>query len=65
VAKTNHRPLGDQECHEFIAAVLQDIFRGVPPAAGMMYSSLSGWRSMKFFARQKTSHFPSGESFGK
>ena len=39
--------------------------RGWPPSAGMMYSWLSGWSSMKFSAWQNTIHLPSGENFGK
>ena len=63
--KTSHLPLGDQLCHEFMRAVLHCKRRASPPAAGMMKSWLSGWRSMKLLALQNTIHWPSGEYLAK
>src|ERR1039458_5948145 len=39
---TSQRPLGDQECQEFMGAAFERKRRAVPPCAGMMKSSLSG-----------------------
>ena len=44
--KTSQRLFDDQLCHEFIREVLARKRRAVPPAAGMIQSSLSGCSSM-------------------
>jgi hypothetical protein len=44
--KTSQRPLDDQLCQEFMRGVFARRRRASPPAAGMMYSSLSGISSM-------------------
>jgi hypothetical protein len=61
----SHLLFDDQLCQEFIREVLQRMRRGSPPSAGMMWSVLSGCRSMKLFALQNTIHLPSGENRGK
>ena len=63
--KTSHLLFGDHECQEFIFSVLHFINRGAPPPAGIMNSLLSGCRSMKLSAWQKTTHLPSGEYLAK
>src|ERR1019366_4109323 len=40
--KTSQRPFGEKLCQEFMRRVLQFMRRAAPPAAGTMYSWLSG-----------------------
>src|ERR1700690_1248501 len=63
--KTSQRPLGEKLCQEFMRDVFERIRRGTPPAAGTMYSWLSGRIRRPLRHWTNTIHLPSGETFGK
>jgi hypothetical protein len=62
--KTIQRPFGEKLCHEFMSFVLHRISRASPPSTGTIQSRLSGRISWPFRHLTKTTHFPSGETFG-
>ena len=62
--KTSQRPFGEKLCQEFMSGVLHRMSRASPPSAGTIHSFPSGRMRRPFFAFTKTSHLPSGETFG-
>ncbi|MGA2169806.1 MAG: hypothetical protein ABSG62_16495, partial [Terracidiphilus sp.] len=60
--KTSQRPLGEKLCQEFIRDVLARMRRATPPAAGMIYNSLSGRINCAFRHLTKTIQRPSGDT---